>query len=175
MELTQSLLKELLHYDPLSGDFTWLWRDRRNCPTDQAWRMFNSTHPGKKAGCITPDGYSQIGVFQRRYRSHRLAFLYMTGSMPEEVDHVGGVRIDNRWENLRPVNRVENMRNVKRRTNNTSGVSGVSWAKVPKKWLSRAMVDDHRIFLGHFDDWFDAVCAKKSANNQYGFHPNHGR
>lgn len=58
---------------------------------------------------------------------------------------------------------------------NISGVAGVHFRKCRNKWRARIMVDGIDIHLGHFSDKFEAICARKSANNKYGFHENHGK
>ena len=71
MELTQSLLKELLHYDPDTGVFTWVGQDNRH-----------SQFLGKDAGSTNTYGYLEIRVSGARHKAHRLVFLYMTGEIP---------------------------------------------------------------------------------------------
>jgi hypothetical protein len=58
---------------------------------------------------------------------------------------------------------------------NTSGVTGVSWRADKQRWRAYVVVDYKQEHLGHYTDWFDAVCARMSANNRHGFHENHGR
>ena len=110
--VTQERLKELLHYCPDTGAFTWI-KARRGV---SLWR---------DAGCTMTEGYRSISVDSKPYGSHRLAFLYMTGKFPEDqIDHVNQVRDDNRWKNLRPVTHQENHRNGGIGKGNTSGFVG---------------------------------------------------
>ncbi|HAS0888998.1 TPA: HNH endonuclease, partial [Enterobacter cloacae subsp. cloacae] len=100
MTLTQNRLKEVLRYDPLTGVFYWL------NPT--AYCM----HPGDVAGFVDYTGYAYIKVDRVKYSAHRLAWLYVHGSMPEEqIDHVNNNRSDNRISNLRLASRSQNMMN----------------------------------------------------------------
>ena len=100
----------------------------------------------------------------------------MTGKWPKErMDHINHIRKDNRWLNLRETTNQENNKNASKRKDNTSGVPGVYWAKHCNKWLASINNGGERVNLGGFTDWFEAVCAKMSANNKYGFHSNHGR
>ena len=108
------------------------------------------------------------------YFTHRLAFLYMTGSIPKEVDHINHVKPDNRWKNLRAANRIINGRNRSMHCDNTSGVTGVYWHKKKGKWQAGIRVNDKRIYLGVFKHLEDATAARKTAEARYGFHPNHG-
>lgn len=163
MELTQLYLKSLFHYDQNTGIFT--------RSTDRG----NRARAGSVAGTLAPDGYCKINLDGRIMRAHRLAFLYMGYPMPSEVDHINGIRHDNRWENLRAVTRQENNRNRRKVGNNTSGVTGVYMHTKNRKWVAQICISRNVTVVGYSDDWFEAVCARKSAENKYGFHANHGR
>jgi hypothetical protein len=159
--LTQARLKEVLHYDPETGVFR--WRIGRPKAAKEA-----------KAGGFSDRGYIVIGIDGVHHRAHRLAWLYVYGTYPEQIDHENHVRHDNRLCNLRATNNKENHKNISKPLNNTSGVVGVSWCKGLKqqhgKWEARICSK----FLGYFDDFFEAVCKRKSAERQMNFHPNHG-
>jgi hypothetical protein len=159
--LTQERLKEVLSYDAESGIFTWAV-DRVNAPK------------GKIAGCHDGHGYIIISVDGCKYMAHRLVWLYVHGVFPKEVDHQNHVRDDNRLVNLRATDRAGNRKNVSKLSRNKSGVTGVSWTtrrgKRKDKWEVRAC----KVFLGYFDDFFEAVCKRKSAELRLDFHPNHG-
>lgn len=163
-ELTQKRLKEILNYDPETGIFIWIKA------------LSNRKQIGDIAGCVNGKGYIVIGINRKDYRSHRLAWLYMTGEWPkDEVDHKNHDKSDNRWQNLRAATHLENGRNQKMCTNNTSGVTGVYWFERIKKWRAYIYVDRKNKYLGFFDDFFEAICVRKSAELKYGFHENHGR
>ena len=123
------------------------------------------------------DGYLYCWSDGRRMRHHVHVWEKANGAVPSgyEIDHINGQRNDNRLENLRLVTRQENMRNAKKSKANSSGVTGVSWNKAKKRWRAYVMVGYKQKSLGYYADWFDAVCARMSANNQLGFHENHGR
>ncbi len=174
-------LHALLICDPAQGKLFWKHRPleyfaeakypERQCA---AW---NTCFAGKEA--FTTDngyGYRYGSILNRYYRAHRVIWAMITGAWPpEEIDHVNGIRDDNRIENLRAVTRAENMRNAAFRSNNTSGAMGVSWHKRYEKWLSRIKVDGKQIHLGSFDDKDEAIAARAAAEIEYGFHENHGR
>ena len=131
---------------------------------------------GDVPGYIGRNGYQQIYVDGKIYYAHRLIWLHVHGAFPpEQIDHINGDRTDNRIENLRAVNNQENHRNERKSKNNTSGATGVFWAAKISKWRGQIRIGKKNIHLGVFDNWFDAVCARKSAEKKYGFHPNHGR
>lgn len=116
---TQAELKRLVTYNPETGVFT------RNAT-------------GKPTGCPDRNGYLRIGIGDEIYFAHRLAVLYMTGSMPTlHMDHIDHVTDNNRWLNLREAEVVENRRNSLKRSDNTSGHKGVSWDEKRQKWVAR--------------------------------------
>lgn len=154
--MLQEQLKAVLRYDPETGIFT---------------RLSN----GAIAGSIKTKGYRYIGIGSRRYRAHRLAFLYMTGSMPKQVDHKNGIRDDNRWENLRDASHSQNCQNAITRKDNTSGVKGVFWHKDKKYWIARLKVDGKQHVVGHYKEIAEAEMALKAARQQlHGDFSNHG-
>ena len=120
-------------------------------------------------------GYLRVNISGERVLSHRLAWLYVYGVWPLEIDHINGVKDDNRISNLRSVNRQTNLRNTKIRLLNTSGHVGVSMCSRSKKWFAYITNNGKKSHLGQFLKIQDAVNARKSAEERLGFHPNHGR
>ena len=149
-----------LAYNPNTGDFQWLVSK-------------NGFHGAIKVGAIAgtmKDGYTQITCDQRFYRAHRLAWLFMTGSFPAtgfEIDHINGIRNDNRWSNLRLVTRSQNNMNSGKSVANKSGAKGVSMDKTINKWLARIQVNKKIIYLGHFESFEEAAKARKEAEAKY--------
>jgi hypothetical protein len=123
--ITQAVLKERLEYNPGTGVFT---------------HLTNTTHKkkGDVAGFTHSKGYVHVCCAGKEYKAHRLAYLYMMGYMPEEVDHEDRVKDNNKWSNLRESDRVLNTNNVGVRKDNTTGVRGLSFDKRGKKhWTYR--------------------------------------
>lgn len=160
--ITQKRLKELLHYDPETGIFKWKIRPA------------NCIQIGDIAGTLNMYGYISILFKRKHYQAHRLAFLYMTGKIPEEVDHINHTRNDNRWRNLDESSRKANAKNKGIGKNNTSGVVGVYFNKNAGKWKATIKVNGKGVHLGYFEGIEDARKAKKEAEIKHGFHPNHG-
>ena len=146
--LTVERLKELLHYEPLTGIFTWRVR-----------RGFRAT-VGTVAGYIDDDGYVCITIECRRYRAHRLAWFYMTGDWPDpECDHEDTNKINNRWLNLRQATGSQNQANVATWGHNTSGHKGVSWHKKNKQWSVNIKKNGKQAYIASFADRVDgAIC-----------------
>lgn len=112
--ITQEELKSWLSYDLLTGKFHWA---RSPCLARKT---------GHEAGSPSSDGYYQIKFRGTFYKSHRLAWLYVLGRMPElEVDHINGDRGDNRWINLRSASRSQNACNSSTKVTNSLGVRNV--------------------------------------------------
>ena len=151
-ELTQARLKELLHYDPETGRFTWLVAPK-----------FGSVKAGDPAGGTNSQGYLAIRLSGRLYVAHRLAYLYMTGAFPKDfVDHIDRDRTNNRWVNLRPATRSQNQANRGLQTNNVSGVRGVSWHTARQKWRATGQVLGVAHHIGLFDCLEDAQSAARA-------------
>lgn len=160
--ITQARLKELLHYNPVTGLF--VRRVSRG-----------SVKAGALAGYTGDKGYTLINIDGRRYKAHRLVFLYMVNCIPDEVDHRNQIKADNGWSNLRASNRTDNARNMPLSVRNTTGVTGVTWRPRQKKWVARITLDGRRVQLGRFDRFSEAATARLQAESKHGFHPNHGK
>lgn len=170
--MTSEEVKSLLHYDPETGRLTWLRREGDS----QGIKYFNTRFSGKEAGRMDKYGYRAIIIQGKDYLAHRLAWLYVHGEWPEnEIDHINGIRDDNRIQNLRSVTHRVNARNLATPKNNTSGRIGVSWNRRDGKWAARIKNQGRLIYLGYFDSFEDACTAREAAEVEFGFHPNHGR
>jgi len=155
--MTQERLRELIFYDPDTGIITWN-KGRQGVRNDGI------------AGSHHPDGYIKICIDKKIYLSHRLAFLYMEGYMPEnQVDHINRIKDDNRWQNLREVSRSCNARNTGICSNNTSGVTGVYWYKALNNWHAQITVPGSKKHLGYFESFDDAVAVRWEAEVEYGY------
>lgn len=95
----------------------------------------------------------QISLDGRLYLSHRLAWLYAFGEWPpDQIDHVNGVREDNRLCNLRKASNAENMQNQRRaKPGNKSGLLGARFNRRDGRWRSDITTSGKRVFLGQFD------------------------
>jgi len=122
------------------------------------------------------NGYGMIGFEQKKYSSHRLAWLLHNGEWPkQQIDHINGNRIDNRIVNLRDVNCAENNRNRPIAKNNNSGHVGVSWDKDKNKWKAYIDIAGKTKTLGAYKLLSDAIVARSAASIENSYHENHGR
>lgn len=153
MSLTQTKLKEILHYDPETGIFTWKTK-----------RMLN-----RVAGTMTHKGYTQIKINKKCYRAGRLAILYMEGDFPkDQVDHYNGIRDDDRYSNLVCCNQSYNMQKVGTAKNNSTGIKGVGRCNTRNKYTAKIVVNKKFKGLGQFDNLIDAVKARVAGERAYG-------
>jgi hypothetical protein len=136
--MTPERLKELVHYCPDTGIFTWA-KTRRGC------RL------GDTVGCRMKHGYIGIRLDDTLYLAHRLVWLYVHGNWPaDQIDHIDGNRANNKLANLREVTNMENAQNTRNpRPNNKSGFLGVR--KENSKWLAEIKVNYKPTRIGLFD------------------------
>lgn len=150
--LTQARLKELLSYDPLTGEFTRIKRVGRSGPVGS---VVKTPHIA---------GYLTAAVDGQEYLQHRLAWLWVHGVLPSEgMDHINGVRSDNRLANLRLANKAENAQNKRMQRNNSSGHIGVSWRANRGHWLAQISVCGKHHYLGGYKTIEAAVEAYAEA------------
>lgn len=161
--ITQDYLRSILDYDPETGIF------RHKARTDRLGRK-NNRDAGKIAGSTNkPVGYIYICIDYQMWLSHRLAFIYVTGKCPKLVDHINGVRADNRWANLRPATIAQNTWNSKKRRDNTTGHRGVYWLPSIKLWRATIQANRRIYNLGYFRTKEAAIAAyRRKAKTVYG-------
>jgi len=163
-QLTQKRLKEVLDYDPLTGNLTW--------KVSTAHRI----KVGDIAGCTTSNhAYIAIRIDNVLHLAHRLIYLFMTGVMPDQVDHADHNRQNNIWTNLEVSSDKQNRKNMSLRSDNKSGHVGVWWEARRNKWQAYIRVNGIRKFLGYFTNKADAIAAREAANIKYQYHVNHGK
>ena len=153
--ITRTELLSLLSYDPSSGVFRW-----------------RQSGKGRRvdliAGSISKsDGYVYICIKYRKFSCARLAWLYVYGKMPdEEMDHINRIRSDNRLSNIRSCTRHQNAMNQKRRTDNSTGHSGV-YNDIRGGWRVWVHVEGKPRWIGRFPSFDDAVKARREAEKRH--------
>ena len=156
--LTARLVHELLDYDPKTGVFR--WREQRG-----------RVKAGDIAGTCSHDGVG-IRINGRRYPASHLAVLWMTGKLPPaEINHRDGDNINNRWANLRSIDRSQKLYNRGKQQNNSVGLKGVTFHKGRGKFLAQIQAAGVRHFLGYFanaEQAFRAYCrAVRQMHGKY--------
>jgi hypothetical protein len=150
--ITAERLRELVHYCPETGEFTWITVTS------------NTIKIGDIAGSLRKDGYFRIGIDKKLYFAHRLAWLYVYGNSPlGYIDHIDGDRSNNRINNLRDADRFTNNQNIKcaQANNKSTGFLGVT--RHGSKFKAQITINRNHIHLGLFDNPHDAHEAYLSA------------
>lgn len=152
--ISLNYLREILHYSIITGDFYWLKSKGR-------------VKAGDIAGTYDAYGYRVININHNPYKSHRLAWFWVTGAWPEyDIDHKNGAPSDNYWLNLREATRSQNNSNIRMKSNNTSGYKGVYWHKASKKWQASIGVSKKLKHLGLFEGIEEACAARLKAQQE---------
>lgn len=127
-------------YDPQSGTITAI----RDSGYKKQWKS------GRQVGTLTKEGYVTVSLNRKNYKAHRVAWSLMTGCWPAlGIDHINGIKDDNRWCNLREAHPHENMANGKKPSSNKSGYKGA--LKIgPATWTASIRVKGKSHHLGCF-------------------------
>lgn len=171
-------ISELLAYDPDTGILTWKERPARLFNAgfrtrEHSAAIWNAKNAGRPFGRITANGYLRGTVLGRKVMAHRLAWGIVHGVAPDgEIDHINGIRHDNRIANLREADRQGNCRNRAAVAGSTSKHIGVSWNSKMMMWRAQISVDGKNTHLGYFVSEADAAAAyRTAAKSHYGeFH-----
>ena len=177
------LLRKLLRYEPETGKLFWEKRDPSDFNNNKAQnpqhtcKSWNSQYAGRQAfTSVNAKGYNQSNIFASNFEAHRVCWAIFFAAYPEgEIDHINGIKTDNRIRNLRDVTSSENKMNRGKQKNNTSGVTGVMWFTPANLWTARIMHNKKVIDLGYFRNFEDAVLARRKAEKKYGYSERHGK
>lgn len=158
---------EMLRYDHETGYLYWL---PIAAPITHAHRVYNTRFAGKRAGSRSAtNGYRTVCIQWEAYKEHRLIWLLVTGGWPRTgLDHVNGVKDDNRFDNLREADQSENGQNIAAPCTNTSGFIGVSPSK--GKWAATITLKGKKYHLGYFntpEEASQAYLSKKAEIHQF--------
>jgi HNH endonuclease/AP2 domain len=140
--ITAHELQQIANYNATTGLFTW------------KITISNRAQAGKEFGSWDMYGYKTVRINQKSYKLHRLAWLYVHGEMPKnDIDHINGIRHDNRIENLRDVTRKTNLENQTRlhTAKKYTSLIGAYFDKRKNSFYSRISVNNKNIHLGSFD------------------------
>jgi len=170
-------LRKLLRYEPETGFLYWLARPESMFPCKCAQHRWNVRFAGKQAFAVKMEnGYAKSSILGRQVLAHRAVWAFANGEWPKyQIDHIDGDRMNNRIENLRDVPEVINRRNACRNQKTTAPYNGVTQNKRTGNWVARIHYDGLSHHVGVFATLDEAVTARKTAEAENGFHPNHGR
>ncbi len=152
-------------FDYRDGQLFWVVdRPSSHFLCERTSRFWHTRYAGKSAGTLCGGGYLQVSVKGNPHSVHRVIYELLNGPVPSgaQIDHVNGIKTDNRIENLRLATRSENSCNRKPNINNTSGFKGVHWDKKSSVWVAQIQVDRKRKRIGCFntkEEAYIAYCA----------------
>jgi len=145
--ITHQFLLENFHYDATTGVMIRL-------------KAMGAGKAGGTVGSSHNMGYLRVMLFRKSYLLHRFIWFYMYGKWPDRgIDHINGIKTDNRLCNLREASQSQNMANRGPQQNNRSGYKGVYWCSTNQKWVARVQVRRKVHSLGYFRNLEDAVEA----------------
>jgi len=162
-KLTRRELRRVFKYDPKTGIFTRkVIKKKGHKGQGGRTRVMVATENGFEEQIR----YATYCVNGKQYTGQRLAFLYMEGYLPEnDVDHINGIKDDNRWCNLREVSRGCNLRNSISRKPGRTGVVGVAWAEKAQRFVA-SLASKH---IGSFKTLPEAAKARWEAEVEAGW------
>lgn len=162
MDVSWDDMRSRIDYNHETGALIW----RNNPNRSPQW---NGRYAGKPAvnTLDSSNGYLVGRLSEGKVFAHRMAWFLHYGEWPEEVDHINGVRTDNRISNLRNVTKALNARNLSLSVRNKSGFKGVSWNKKLGCWQAHIRLDGKTKYLGLFRDINDAAKAYRDAAPVY--------
>ena len=153
--MTPSMAEQLLRYNPATGQLTWRQNNGKG----------SKAQPGKPAGYVLR-GYNHVYLENRAWRATHLIWQIVKRRRPiMEIDHINGIKNDDRWVNLRECTRTNNMRNQPVHKNNKLGIKGVN--ERCGKFQARIRVDKKLLYLGTFDTAAQAAAAYQAAAAKY--------
>jgi len=168
---------KLLLYIPETGKLFWKPRSKQffknECEIQM--RRWNGMYANTEAfTTVNSAGYLKGAIAGKHLVAHRVAWVVFWGNLPKgPLDHINGIKTDNRIFNLREVTASENAKNASMRHDNKSGTTGIS--KQGNSWVAQIGGVKNRVYLGSFSSLDAAKAARRRAEQSLGYHPNHGR
>ena len=151
--LTAEEARRRLAYDAETGRLTWK-------------ELRNSKRVGEEAKSLDVSGYVQVNIAGTMVKGHRLAWLIHYGEWPSDhIDHINGIRHDNRIVNLRAVSGTVNTQNKRKAMpSSKTGVLGV--VKVGARYQANIHHKRKKHYLGTFDNPDEAHAVYVAAKRQ---------
>lgn len=169
------MLSDFLDLNEVTGVLTWKIRDPDCFEPPRLGATWNSRYAGKEAGHLDVHGYRVLKLESKTIRASRVVWEILHGPIPPglEIDHLNGVRSDNRPPNLRLVTRRINCRNRGKLSLNTSGHTGVHRHK-NGSWVAQVSGETKR-YLGTYATREEAAAAVKAFRAGFGYTERHGQ
>lgn len=166
--LPPELLREFFVYSASTGKLFFKPRDLSHFKHLRGFKSWNTRFSGKEAFTRrNSEGYRVGGIQDATYRGHRVIWAMVYGYWPEEdIDHVNGLRDDNRLINLREASRTQNNMNSGLRSDNSSGYRGVYFNKQRNAWHARVHAHGKAKHIGFFSDASEAHKAYAEASKK---------
>lgn len=154
-KIEQDEILNLFNYDSQHGELIWK-------------KKYGKSSKKRFAGSLNTKGYSHVGINCKSYPLHRLIFIYHHGYNPEnDIDHIDRNTSNNRICNLREVSRQCNVINTGLRATNNTGIKGVLFDNINKKWRAQITVNYKTYQLGRFIDFTEAVAHRLAAEQSF--------
>ncbi|MBK8772319.1 MAG: HNH endonuclease [Rhizobiales bacterium] len=155
-QITIEEVNRMVSYCPVTGKLFWKINKQ------------NSGGIGSECGRTNSAGYRRVVLHGCELKAHQVVWMLHHGEWPSGiVDHANSNKSDNRIENLRLATKAQNAANRKSNSNNTTGVSGVTFHKPTRKWVARIGLNMKRIHIGSFEKKDDAVKAYMAVSANY--------
>lgn len=160
-ELTRDFLLWLFDYDSKCGNLIWKNHWHKTTLTKIKNKIAGNIH--REANC--PD-YRKVTIAEKEYAVHRLIFFIETSLWPEQIDHIDGNGLNNKFENLRPSTQHKNQRN--RKSHRTGRLPNCYFCKDTGLWRARFKYKNRRICLGRFETEQEAYNAAQIKSKELG-------
>lgn len=156
-EVTIEMLREMIDYNPGTGDM--VWKEREGRARGRAWTGNNiGTQRGK---------YRYVGIFGNKIGTHRIAFALANGRWPYPIcDHVNGDPSDNRAHNLREATALQSAHNIRGHKGSASGVKGVAWQSQNRRWTTRVSYNRRSYSFGCYATVEEAAQAVRAGRQR---------
>ena len=154
--IEQASIQKILLYDSITGLF--LWKEGKR-------KYFGKSE--RPAGRLEKSGYMTISIDRKSYLLHRIAWLYVYGTLPYKIDHKDTIKHHNWIDNLREATDSQNSANSKVNSLNQSGIKGVHFNYERNKWQADIYPNGNSIYLGLYETAEEAHAAYYDAARKY--------
>jgi hypothetical protein len=112
-------------------------------------------------------GRAEVQINKQKYQQSRIIYKMYTGEEPPIVDHIDGNPSNNKLENLRPSNHLQNQHNRKISADNKTGHKNICWHKGAKKWYVQVRYNNKFVVRLLIEDLELAILVAQEARDKY--------